>query len=154
MISLNRESLGSASGISRSSIAAPIATPCTANPRSSDATVLKSRNNHPVRFSSRTRLYPRMIDRLALLRAGAAESWEELREPGEPPMPLTEAPVEDVLAEMADVLRDTDLIWPRPDDEGFVELRALAWSRCAPYQPDRPEFEPLPDAERPRRSTR
>jgi hypothetical protein len=95
----------------------------------------------------------RMIDRLALLRAGAAESWEELREPGEPPMPLTGAPVEDVLAEMADVLRDTDMIWPRPDDEGFVELRSLAWTRCAPYQPDWPEIEPLPSAERQRRST-
>lgn len=51
-------------------------------------------------------------------------------------MPAVECPVDVVLAELADALRVTDMTWPRHDDEGFVELRALAWSRCRPRLPD------------------
>ncbi|MFI5896342.1 hypothetical protein ACIA5D_40210 [Actinoplanes sp. NPDC051513] len=85
------------------------------------------------------------INYLDVLRAGAVASWEGN---GEPPMPLAEAAVGDVLAELADALRATDTLWPLPVDDDYFESRALAWARCAAYLSDRPDFEPLPPAER------
>jgi hypothetical protein len=89
-----------------------------------------------------------MIEKLAVLSAGAAALWEEAREPGDPPMPAAGAPLDQVLAEMADALRATDMVWPRPEEGDYAYLRALAWARCAAYLPDWPEFAPLPDDER------
>jgi hypothetical protein len=89
-----------------------------------------------------------MVDRLGLLRAGVAEAWPELREPDEVPMPLAEVPVEDALADLADALRSTDMIWPRVEDEDVVELRSLAWRRCRGHLPDWPDVEPLPEDQR------
>ncbi|BCY13238.1 hypothetical protein [Actinoplanes sp. L3-i22] len=89
-----------------------------------------------------------LVDKLAVLEPGAAETWNRLREPGEVPMPAVESPVDVVLAELANALRATDMTWPRPDDEDFLDLRALAWSRCRPYLPDFGDWQPMGDAER------
>ena len=63
-------------------------------------------------------------------------------------MPVHEDRVAAVLADLANALRTTDQIWPRPDDEDFVELRALAWSRSLGHLPEIPELAVLADAER------
>ncbi|WP_200824073.1 hypothetical protein [Nonomuraea solani] len=89
-----------------------------------------------------------MIDKIAILEPGAAAQWNRLREADEVPMPISEAPVAEVLADLADALRTTDITWPRNDDEDFVGNRALAWSRCRDHLPDWSEREGLPEAER------
>jgi hypothetical protein len=89
-----------------------------------------------------------MIGRLGLLTADAAQAWTRLREPDEVPMPLVEQPVGAVLADLAAALRQTDMYWPRPDDEDFVEIRALAWARCREYLPAWPDAPELSEAER------
>ena len=91
-----------------------------------------------------------LVDKLAVLQPGAAETWDRLREPGEVPMPAVECAVEVALAELADALRATDMTWPRHDDEDFLDLRALAWSRCLPYLPDFRDWQPMGDEERER----
>jgi len=89
-----------------------------------------------------------LVEKLALLEPGAAASWEQLRESHEVPMPIVECPVADTLAELAHALRSTDMTLPRQDDEDFVDLRALAWSRCRPYLPDWPDRPPLGETDR------
>ena len=89
-----------------------------------------------------------MVTKLGLLRPDAAQHWDDMREPDEVPMPVVERPVETVLAELAAALRQTDMYWPRPDDEDYVELRALAWARCRAYLPDWPDAPELPDEQR------
>jgi hypothetical protein len=71
-----------------------------------------------------------MVGKLGVLKAGAAKAWDGMRDDGEVPMPITEQPVADVLADLASALRMTDMTWPRQDDGGFLDHRALAWSRC------------------------
>jgi hypothetical protein len=76
------------------------------------------------------------VESLRLLPAGAAPSWSAS---SDVPMPVISAPARDVLAELASALERTDRTIPRPDDEGFVALRALAWARSrATSQPSRP----------------
>ena len=65
-------------------------------------------------------------------------------------MPVITAPAGDVLAELASALERTDRTIPRPDDEGFVALRALAWARCRAYLPTEPTWAAMPDEERER----
>jgi hypothetical protein len=89
-----------------------------------------------------------MVVKLGILQTGAAQRWDDMREPDEVPMPLEERPVDAVLAELAAALRQTDMYWPRPDDEDYVEVRALAWARCRPYLPDWPDAPQLPDEQR------
>ncbi len=89
-----------------------------------------------------------MIAKLGILRTGAAQHWTRLRELDEVPMPLVDQPVEVVLADLAAALRQTDMYWPRPDDEDFVETRALAWARCREYLPDWPEAQEVSDDQR------
>ncbi|MFC4015730.1 hypothetical protein ACFOY2_51560 [Nonomuraea purpurea] len=89
-----------------------------------------------------------MIDKIVILEPGAAAQWDQLREADEVPMPISQAPVADVLADLAAALRTTDITWPRNDDEDFVDNRALAWSRCRDHLPGRPEEDRLPEAER------
>jgi hypothetical protein len=91
-----------------------------------------------------------LVDKLAVLQPGAAVTWDRLREPGEVPMPAVECPIDVVLAELADALRTTDMTWPRQDDDDFLDLRALAWSRCRPYLPDFRDWQPMSDEERQR----
>ena len=91
-----------------------------------------------------------LVDKLAVLQPEAAETWDRLREPGEVPMPAVECPVEVALAELADALRTTDMTWPRQDDEDFIDLRALAWSRCRLYLPDFRDWQPMGDEDRER----
>jgi hypothetical protein len=91
-----------------------------------------------------------LVDRLGLLRAGAASLWDQFRDSDEAPMPLTAQPVEKVLAEFADALRWMDMTWPRQDGPDVVELRALAWARCRAYLPAGPDWEPLADEQRQR----
>lgn len=88
-----------------------------------------------------------LVEDLELLGPGAAEIWEQGREPDEPPMPLTEAPVADVLAELASSMRSTDMMWPRPESD-YADLRALAWTACRDHLPEWPGFEPIPGADR------
>ena len=89
-----------------------------------------------------------VVNKLAVLQPGAAASWGDLREVGEVPMPLAARPAEEVLAELASALRQTEMLWPRHDDEDFVALRALAWARCRDHLGDWPEWEALPDEQR------
>ncbi|MGH8921653.1 MAG: hypothetical protein ACRD0H_25510, partial [Actinomycetes bacterium] len=89
-----------------------------------------------------------LVDKLAVLQPGAAAHWEQLHDEQQVPMPITAQPVAEVLAELADALRTTDMTWPRNDDEDFVAHRALAWTRCRDHLPDWPEHSELPDTER------
>jgi hypothetical protein len=90
------------------------------------------------------------VTRLGVLRLGAASAWDEAHDPDEVPMPLSEHPVDEVLAELASAMRDTDMIWPRQDNEDFVAFRALTWARCRDHLPDGPDWEPIDDDERAR----
>jgi len=90
---------------------------------------------------------PRVVHRLGVLKAGAAEQWDQTRPADAPPMPLTDAPVDEVLAELADALQATDQLWPRQVDESVGALRMLAWSRCRGYAREPVEPEPLSDEE-------
>jgi hypothetical protein len=89
-----------------------------------------------------------MVVKLGVLSSEAAERWAQLREPGQVPMPLVEQPIEAVLADLAGALRQTDMYWPRPDDEDFIEVRGLAWARCRAHLPDWPDAPSLPDEQR------
>jgi hypothetical protein len=96
-----------------------------------------------------------MISMLVPLEPGAASQWDELRAGEEVPMPITGQPVADVLADLADAMRTSDLYWPRNDNDYFVDNRALAWSRCRDHlpawpDPDWEEEKGLPDSERQR----
>ena len=84
-----------------------------------------------------------LVETLALLQPDAAASWEPVRDASGVPMPIAEHPVPDALAELADAMRITDMTVPRQDDEDFVDLRALAWSRCRAYLPDWSDRQPL-----------
>jgi hypothetical protein len=85
---------------------------------------------------------------LSVLEPGAADRWEELRADQEIPMSLTEQPVDDILTELADALRTTDITWPRNDGDDFISHRALAWSRCRGYLvEDWTEPERLPETQ-------
>ncbi len=88
--------------------------------------------------------------KLGVLQVDAARFWAETRDPEQVPMPLSECPAEQALADLAGALRRTDMLWPRPDDPDFVELRALAWARCRDFLPDWPDFEPIAQEERER----
>ncbi len=79
---------------------------------------------------------------------GAAQEWAAMRSPSDVPMPLSSPPVEEVLSDLADALRYTDMFWPRHDDEDFVEARMLAWARCREYLTGWPEPAERPAAER------
>jgi hypothetical protein len=89
-----------------------------------------------------------VVNKLAVLEPGAATAWENLREDDDVPMALSDHPAEEVLAELAAAMRQTDMLWPRHDDEDFVELRALAWARCAGHLEGWPDWQQLPDEER------
>jgi hypothetical protein len=89
-----------------------------------------------------------VVNSLAVLKPGAATTWESLREQREIPMPLSDHPAEEVLAELASALRQSDMLWPRLNGQDFVDDRALAWARCVHYLDERPQWEPLPDADR------
>ena len=89
-----------------------------------------------------------MIDKLVVLEPGVATGWDELCEPTDVPMPMRQAPVTDVLGDLAHALRVTDMTWPRNDDEDFLDTRALAWSRCRDHLPDWPDHAELPELQR------
>jgi len=48
---------------------------------------------------------------------------------------------DEILAELAAMLRAADGIWPRERHEAFVQIRALAWARCRHLLPP-PDVEP------------
>jgi hypothetical protein len=90
-----------------------------------------------------------MVESIELLAPDATHQWARLQtEPGVVPMPLVDVPVAEVLADVAQSLRRTDMVWPRHDEEYFVETRALAWARCRAYLADWPDIEGLTDEER------
>jgi hypothetical protein len=94
-----------------------------------------------------------LVSLLVVLEPGAASRWDELRAGEEVPMPITGQPVADVLADLADAMRTTDIYWPRNDSDYFVDNRALAWSRCRDHLPTWPDpawedLDRLPDSER------
>ncbi len=91
-----------------------------------------------------------IVSRLMILQAGAVASWASLHAPDEAPMPLVEMPVAEALADLADCLRTTDLVWPREDDDDFVDLRALGWARSRTFLPAWSGLEPISDAEQTR----
>lgn len=91
-----------------------------------------------------------LVDTLGVLYPGAAAAWAERREPGLVPMPLTELPVDEALAELADALRTTDMTWPRQEDADYLAVRALTWSRCRAHLPSLADSarEPMADERR------
>lgn len=89
-----------------------------------------------------------MVTRLGVLHEGAAHLWSAAYDPDDVPMPLTEVPIETVLADLAETMRQTDMYWPRHDDEEYVDVRALAWARCRDHLPGWPDFEPLAEERR------
>jgi hypothetical protein len=89
-----------------------------------------------------------MVVKLGILYADAAQRWAQVPQPSGVPMPLVEQPVQTVLADLAAALRRTDMYWPRPSNEDFVKVRALAWARCRPYLPDWPDAPELPGEQR------
>lgn len=92
----------------------------------------------------------RLVVELALVEPGSAAKWGERGGGGElPPMqPLVELPVDEVLADLADAMRQTDITLPRQADEDYVALRALAWARCRAHLRPFPDVEPLADTQR------
>lgn len=110
------------------------------------------RGPHPhVLMAAISEVGGRRLNRLALLEPAAVERWEAEREPDEVPMPLSSLPAADVLADLADTLRQVDRYWPKYDHGGHVELRTLAWSRCRAHLPElRGEWQGLGDEERQR----
>lgn len=89
------------------------------------------------------------VEVIDILAPDAAGKWAELQtEPGMMPMPAVEVPAAEVLADLAQSLRRTDMLWPRPDHPDLVELRAFAWARCRAYLPDWPDVHELTDGER------
>ena len=87
------------------------------------------------------------IQTLRILQAGAAQSWAE-RTDLEVPMPVVAMPASGVLAELARAMHRTDRTIPRPDDENFVALRALAWSRCRAHLSTDGRWEEMPEQRR------
>ena len=79
-----------------------------------------------------------MIDKLVVLEPGVATGWDELCEPTDVPMPMRQAPVTDVLGDLAHALRVTDMTWPRNDDEDFLDTRAWACPVAATTCPTGP----------------
>ncbi|WP_280246025.1 hypothetical protein [Nocardia abscessus] len=89
-----------------------------------------------------------LVGKLGILAPDGAQEWDAFQVDQEIPMPLRQAPVGDVLAELAHALRMTDMTFPRTEDEDFLGLRALAWSRSRDHLPDWPEHPDMPDAQR------
>jgi hypothetical protein len=92
-----------------------------------------------------------VVRTIGLVEPGAAARWEETDRESEIPMPLVERPLEEVLRRLAAALRYTASLWPKHDDDAYVDLRALAASRCAAMASDEdeaPDWEPMADAER------
>lgn len=89
-----------------------------------------------------------MVAKLGVLREGAAQYWSQIRDTRDVSMPVAEVPVPQALADLAGALRTTDMYWPRHDDEDYVEVRALAWSRCREFLPDLPDAPELPEQQR------
>lgn len=85
---------------------------------------------------------------ILILPPNAAKDWQDIRPFSQTPMPLTTAPVAEVLAELAHALRITDMTWPRTDDEDVTDCRSLAWSRCRNHLPDWPEHNELTEQQR------
>jgi hypothetical protein len=91
------------------------------------------------------------VQRIGVLDAGSAQRWTELTKGDAVPMPITEHPVEEVLAKLAEALRHTDMFWPKHTEPDYVDLRALASARCAAAgvtDQDAPDWEPISDADR------
>lgn len=86
----------------------------------------------------------RTVTDLTLAGPEAAERWDALRGPQAPPMPVVPEDPEVVLADLAAAMRETDMAWPRHDDERYVTLRALAWSRARPFLPPLADWNPTP----------
>jgi hypothetical protein len=90
----------------------------------------------------------RLVETLVLVVGGdVAAEWDQHRTDDDVPMPVEELPVETVLADLADAMASTDAMVPAQDEENFVSLRALVWSRVRDYDQHRPEREPMSEAE-------
>jgi len=93
-------------------------------------------------------LHGAMVQHLDLLEFGSAPSWASSRGSDEILMSLDELTVDEALTDLAHVMRVTDMLWPRQDEQSFVELRSIAWTRCRDSLSDWPDFVPLTDDER------
>ncbi|SNY40348.1 hypothetical protein [Paractinoplanes atraurantiacus] len=78
-------------------------------------------------------------ERLTILEPNALEAWKR---------PLSEHPVEEILAELADAMRGTDDAPFQPGIEDYADLRALVWSRCRDHLPAPRERTEMDEAER------
>ncbi|MFF5084825.1 hypothetical protein ACFY36_47960 [Actinoplanes sp. NPDC000266] len=78
-------------------------------------------------------------ERLTVLQADALSAWKR---------PVTEHPVGEILAELADAMRGTDDAPFRPAEEDYAELRALVWSRCREHLPAPLERTSMDETER------
>lgn len=84
----------------------------------------------------------RMANYVVLLDAAERDQWLQ-----EEDLTVSEAPVEEALAEIADVLWQTDLYWPRQVIRDYSDLRALAHARTREHLV-RTEPESLSDEDR------
>jgi len=90
------------------------------------------------------------VDTIWVESPGDEDAWLAGLDPGTPPFVKVEQPVPEALAALAETMGLTDMTWPRSDDDGYIEHRALAWSLCRPFTPapDPTGWEGLPDDER------
>jgi hypothetical protein len=87
-----------------------------------------------------------MASVLDILPRDAVATWDALVDESSGVMPLEPAPIESVLAEMADVMRTTDRYWPRYASDEYIAFRAFFWSRCRDHLTERDRV--APDLER------
>lgn len=94
-----------------------------------------------------------IVQTIGLVGPGAAQGWNDRLDEDEIPMPIVERPVEEVIGRLAAALRYSASVWPKLDDDGYVDLRALAAARCTAMQSnedpdDGADWEPISDEER------
>jgi hypothetical protein len=92
-----------------------------------------------------------VVQTIGLVEPDTALRWEEIDRESEIPEPLVEHPVDEVLRRLSAALRYTASLWPKHDDDAYVDLRALAASRCASValeEEEEPEWEPMAEADR------
>lgn len=95
-----------------------------------------------------------VVQTIAVVDPGTAQEWDKRieEEEDEIPMPIVERPIEEVLGKLSAALQYSQSLWPKHDDDGFLDLRALAAARCAGVLPsdlddDGQDWEPMSEAD-------
>lgn len=93
-----------------------------------------------------------VVQTIGLVEPGTAQGWNDRLDQDEIPMPIAECPIEDVAGKLMAALRYSASLWPKHDDDGYIDLRALAAARCAAVltadeDGAGPEWEPISEAD-------